>query len=105
MRRRVQAEVAEERRVVAEAEAAKQRREAEVRRSALERLKQIESLAAQLERANRLRRLADEFESQGLCAADGVVDAEWIRRAAGWLDPTTARRWVEVDGPLGLNRS
>lgn len=96
----MQAKVAEERRVVAEPEAAKQRQQAEVRCRALERLKQIEDLAAQLERANRLRRLADEFESQGLVAADGVVDAEWIRRAADWLDPTIARRWVEVDGSL-----
>ena len=103
IRHQVQGEIAEERRVIAEAETEKQRRQAEVRRKALEQLKHVEDLAAQLERANRLRRLADEFENQGLSAADGVVDAKWIRRAADWLDPTVVRYWADVDGRLEGN--
>ncbi|MGC2966083.1 hypothetical protein [Paraburkholderia aspalathi] len=99
IRRRAQAELNADRRVIAEAKAAEQRRQAEVRRQALERLKRVEDLAVKLERATRLRSLADKFESNGLSSIDGVIDAEWIRRAADWLDPTTERCWDDVDGP------
>jgi len=98
--RQVKAEIAEERHVIAEAKAEEQRRQAELRRKALEQLKHVEDLAAQLERANRLRKLANEFETQGLSAGGGVADAEWIRRAADWLDPTVVCYWAEVDGRL-----
>ncbi|RDK09144.1 hypothetical protein DN412_17030 [Cupriavidus lacunae] len=99
IRRHVRAEIDAERRIVAEARAQEQRRRAEVRRVALERLKQVEELATRLERANRLRGLANIFESNCLSSKDGVIDAQWIRRAADWLDPTVAGRWHEVDEP------
>ncbi|MFM0670754.1 hypothetical protein [Paraburkholderia sediminicola] len=99
IRRRVQAEISAERQVIAEAKVAEDRRLAEIRRQALERLKQVEEWATQLERANRLRSLADKFQTEKLSSNDGVIDADWIRRAADWLDPTVVRRWDEVDGP------
>jgi hypothetical protein len=99
IRRRVQAEINAERRVVTEAKAAEDLRLAEIRRKALERLKEVEEWATKLERANRLRSLADRVQAEKLSSNDGVIDAEWIRRAADWLDPTVVRRWDEVDGP------
>ncbi|MEZ0604928.1 hypothetical protein ACAX43_22595 [Paraburkholderia sp. IW21] len=99
IRRQVQTELNAERRVIAEAKAAEQQRQAKLRRQALERFKYVEDRAVKLERATRLRSLADEFESNGLSSTDGVIDAEWIRRAADWLDPTVVRRWDVVDGP------
>ncbi|MCP3025093.1 hypothetical protein [Cupriavidus basilensis] len=99
IRRQVQAELNAERRVLAEARAEEERRRAEVRQVALERLKGVEELATRLDRANRLRSLAKIFESNCLSSKDGVVDAAWIRRAADWLDPGVAGRWDEVDGP------
>ncbi|OAJ62751.1 hypothetical protein A6V36_20480 [Paraburkholderia ginsengiterrae] len=99
IRRRVKAEIDTKRKVIAEAKAAEERRLAEIRRKALERLKQVEELASKLERANRLRSLADKFQTEKLSSNDGVVDADWIRRAADWLDPTVLRRWDEADGP------
>lgn len=87
--------------VIAEAKAAEERRRAEIRRKALDRLKQVEELASKLERANRLRSLADRFLTEKLSSTDGVVDADWIRRAADWLDPTVVRHWNDVDGPHG----
>jgi hypothetical protein len=83
IRRRVQAEINAERRVIAEARAAKDLRQAEIRRKALERLKEVEEWATKLERANRLRSLADRVQAEKLASADGAIDAEWIRRAAG----------------------
>lgn len=99
IRRRVKAEIDAKRQVIAEAKAAEERRLAEIRREALERLKQVEELASKLERANRLRSLADKFQTEKLSSNDGVIDAGWIRRAADWLDPTVVRRWDDVDGP------
>jgi hypothetical protein len=99
IRRRVQDEINAERRVVAEAKAAEERRQADMRRKALERLKEVEEWATKLERANRLRSLADRFQAEKLSSNDRVIDAEWIRRAADWLDPTVVRRWDDVDGP------
>ncbi|MFM0009189.1 hypothetical protein [Paraburkholderia sediminicola] len=99
IRRRVKAEIDAKRRVIAEAKASEERRLAEIRRKALERLKQVEEWATQLERANRLRSLADKFQTEKLSSSDGVVDAEWIRRAADWLDPTVDRHWDDVDEP------
>jgi hypothetical protein len=99
IRRRVQAEINAERRVVAEAKAAEDLRQAEIRRKALERLNEVEEWATKLERANRLRSLADKFEIERLSSKDGMVDAEWVRRAADWLDPTVVRPWDDVDGP------
>jgi hypothetical protein len=99
IRRRVKAEIDAKRQDIAEAKAAEERRRAEIRRAALDRLKQVEEWATQLERANRLRRFADTFETEKLASNDGVIDAGWIRRAADWLDPTVVRHWDEVDGP------
>jgi hypothetical protein len=95
----VQAEINAERRVVAEAKAAEDLRLAEIRRKALERLKEVEEWSTKLERANRLRSLADRVQAEKLSSKDGVIDTEWIRRAADWLDPTVVRRWDDVDGP------
>lgn len=69
----------------------------EIRRVALDQLKHVEEWASKLERANRLRALAVEFESKQLRSSDDVVDAAWIRRAADWLDPTVDCRWDDVD--------
>lgn len=99
IRRSVKAEIDAKRQVIAEAKAAEERHQAEIRRNALERLKRVEEWATQLDRANRLRSLADKFEIEKLASKDGVIDAGWIRRAADWLDPTVVRRWDEVDGP------
>jgi hypothetical protein len=101
IRRSVKAEIDAKRQVIAEAKAAEERHQAEIRRNALERLKRVEEWATQLDRANRLRSLADKFEIEKLASKDGVIDAGWIRRAADWLDPTVVRRWDEVDGPRG----
>lgn len=90
-RRRVKAEIDAKRQVIAEAKAAEVRRQAEIRRKALDGLKQVEEWAIQRERANRLRSLADKFQTKKLSSNDGVIDAGWIRRAADWLDPTVAR--------------
>jgi len=101
IRRRVKVELTAERRILAEARAAEQRQRAEIRRIALERLKEVEELAMRLDRANRLRNLASIFENESLSSEDGVVDAQWIRRAADWLDPTVAAQWDDVDTPDG----
>ncbi|MGF6924280.1 hypothetical protein [Paraburkholderia sp. 40] len=99
VRRSVKAEIDAKRQVIAEATAAEERRQTELRTQALESLKQVEEWAARLERANRLRSLADKFQAEKLSSSDGVIDADWIRRAADWLDLTILRRWHEVDGP------
>ena len=99
IRRSVKFEIDAKRQVIAEAKAAEERHQTEIRRNALERLKRVEEWATQLDRANRLRSLADKFEIEKLASKDGVIDAGWIRRAADWLDPTVVRRWDEVDGP------
>ncbi|TDY24589.1 hypothetical protein B0G81_5028 [Paraburkholderia sp. BL6665CI2N2] len=98
IRRRVKVEIGAKRQVIAEAKAAEGRRRAEMQMKALDRLKQVEEWATKLERANRLRSLADKFETERLSSNDGVIDAEWIRRAADWVDPTILRHWDEVDG-------
>lgn len=98
IRRKVQAEISAERKVIAEAKAAEDRRLAAIRGKALDRLKEVEEWAAKLERANCLRSLADKFEAEKLASNDGVIDTEWIRRAADWLDPTVVRHWDDVDG-------
>ena len=59
-----------------------------MRRKALDRLKQVEEWATQLELASRLRNHADKFEAEKLASTDDVIDAEWIRRAADWVAPT-----------------
>ncbi|MFL9966595.1 hypothetical protein PQR02_37660 [Paraburkholderia sediminicola] len=99
IRRRVKAEIDAKRHLIAEAKAVEERRHAEIRRKALERLRQVEDWATQLERANRLRSLADKLETEKLASNDGVINAEWVRHAADWVDPTVLRRWDEVDGP------
>lgn len=101
IRRRVKAQIDAKRQVIAEAKVAEGRRRAEIRMKALDRLKQVEEWASKLERANRLRSLADKFETEKLSSNDGVIDAGWIRRAADWLDPTVIRHWDDVDGPRG----
>lgn len=98
VRHQVKAELAAERQALAAVQAAELRRQAEVRQLALARLKTVEEWASQVERATQLRALADIFEGKRLAAWDGAVDANWIRRAADWLDPTVAGKWDEVDG-------
>lgn len=93
----VNAEIAAEQRVIAAAKEAERARLEEIRRVELDRLKQVEEWASKLERANRLRALASEFESKKLTASDDAIDASWIRRAADWLDPTVDSHWDEVD--------
>ena len=97
IRESVQAEMAAEQRTLAAAKEAERLRLGEIRRIALDHLKRVEEWASKLERANRLRLLAVEFEAKKLKSSDGVVDATWIRRAADWLDPTVECRWDEVD--------
>lgn len=99
IRRRVKAEIDAKRQVIAEAKATEERRQTELRTQAMERLKQVEEWAALLERANRLRSLADKCQAEKLSSSDGVIDADWIRRAADWLDPTVVCRWDDMDGP------
>ncbi|MCI0147526.1 hypothetical protein KNO81_16690 [Paraburkholderia sediminicola] len=93
----VRAKMAAEQRVIAAAGEAERARLAEIRRVALGHLKRVEDWASKLERANRLRALAIEFESKQLKSSDDLVDAGWIRRAADWLDPTVKCRWDDVD--------
>ncbi|WP_031361001.1 hypothetical protein [Caballeronia sordidicola] len=98
----VQAEMRVEQRAVAAVQEAERARLAAIRRSAIEQLKRVEEWALKLERANRLRTLASEFEVKKLKSSDDVVDATWLRRAADWLDPTVNCRWDDVDNaPAG----
>ncbi|MFM0221656.1 hypothetical protein [Paraburkholderia dipogonis] len=98
----VQAEMRSEQRAVAAVQEAERARLAEVRRSAVERLKRVEDWALKLERANRLRALATEFEVKKLKSSDDVIDAAWLQRAADWLDPTVECRWEDMDNaPAG----
>jgi len=89
--------MAAEQRALAAAKEAERLRLDEIRRVALDHLKRVEEWESKLERANRLRLLAVEFEAKKLKASDDVVDATWIRRAADWLDPTVECSWDEVD--------
>jgi hypothetical protein len=93
----VRAEIALEQRALYAAQAAEQEKLAQIRRRAMEQLKRVENWAVKLERANRLRALANEFDAKKLKSSDDVVDAAWIRRAADWLDPTIECRWDDVD--------
>jgi hypothetical protein len=97
IRESVRTEMAAEERVIAAAREAERARLAEFRRVALNHLKRVEDWASKLERANRLRALAVEFEAKQLRSSDDVVDAAWIRRAADWLDPTVKCPWDDVD--------
>jgi hypothetical protein len=98
----VRAEMRVEQRAVAAAREAERTRLGAIRRSAMEQLKRVEEWASKLERANRLRVLAAEFEAKKLKSSDDVVDAVWVRRAADWLDPTVECRWDDVDNaPAG----
>ncbi|RQG99133.1 hypothetical protein [Paraburkholderia dinghuensis] len=105
IRNSVNAEIEAEQRVIAEARAAERARLEEIHRAELNRLKQVEEWASQLERANRLRALAAEFESRNRKSSDGVIDAAWIRRAADWLDPTVDCRWDDMDNVLSRYRA
>lgn len=62
----------------------------EIRQIALGNLKRAEEWASKLERANRLRALAVEFESKQRRSLDDVVDAAWIRLQTGWTRLSTA---------------
>lgn len=93
----VQAEMRAEQQVVAAAQEVERARLAAIRRSAIEQLKRVEEWALKLERANRLRVLATEFEVKKLKSSNDVVDAAWLRRAADWLDPTVECRWEDMD--------
>jgi hypothetical protein len=97
IRNSVQAEMRVEQRAVAAAQEAERARLAAIRRSAVEQLKRVEEWALKLERANRLRALATEFEVKKLKSSDDAVDATWLRRAADWLDPTVECRWDDMD--------
>lgn len=98
----VQAKMRVEQRAVAAVQEAERARLAAIRRSAIEQLKRAEEWALKLERANRLRALATEFEVKKMKSSDDVVDATWLRRAADWLDPTVKRRWDDMDNaPAG----
>jgi len=93
----VKAQMAREQHARFETQAAERARLAEIRRQAVGILKRVEGWAVKLERANRLRTLANEFDVKKLKSSDDVVDAAWIRRAADWLDPTVQCRWDDVD--------
>ena len=93
----VNAEIAAEQRAIVAAQEAERARLEAIRRAELERLKLVEEWASKLERANRLRALATEFESKKLTAPDDAIDATWIRQAADWLDPTVDLHWDAVD--------
>ncbi|CAE6695808.1 hypothetical protein [Paraburkholderia domus] len=97
IRNSVRAEMAREQQALFAAQAVERAKRAEIRRRAVEQLKRVESWAVKLERANRLRVLANEFDTKKLKSSDDIVDAAWIRRAADWLDPTIECRWDDVD--------
>ena len=102
IRSSVQAEMRVEERAVAAVQEAERARLAAIRRSAVEQLKRVEEWALKLERANRLRALAIEFEVKKLKSLDDAVDAKWLRRAADWLDPTVECEWDDMDNaPAG----
>jgi hypothetical protein len=102
IRNSVQAEMRVEQRAVAAVQDAERARLAAIRRSAIEQLKRVEEWALKLERANRLRALATEFEVKKMKSSDDVVNATWLRRAADWLDPTVECRWDDMDNaPVG----
>jgi hypothetical protein len=97
IRSSVQAEMRIEQRALAAVQEAERARLAAIRRSAIEQLKRVEEWALNLERANRLRALATEFEVKKLKSSEDVIDATWLRRAADWLDPTVECRWGDMD--------
>lgn len=99
LREKAQAEVNAERQKIAEAKAAERYRLEEIKRNALKQLKDAEEWASQLARASKLRALAKEFDVRKLRSSDGSIDAEWLHRAADWLDPTVKCHWEEIDGP------
>ncbi|WP_157685261.1 hypothetical protein [Robbsia andropogonis] len=99
LREKAQSEVNAERQKIAEAKAAERYRLEEIKRNALKQLKDAEEWASQLDRASKLRALAKEFDAGKLRSSDGSIDAEWLHRAADWLDPTVKCHWEEVDGP------
>lgn len=69
-----------------------------IKREELDRLKHYEELADQLQRAHRLRELADGMErSGGFSHEEGVEKVTWIRNAADWLDPLVGKAWPVVD--------
>lgn len=74
------------------------RRKVELKREELERLKHFEDAASQLDRAVRLRDLADGMEKCGKFSnPEGLEKVAWIRNAADWLDPLVDKRWPVVD--------
>lgn len=73
-------------------------RNVELKRKELERLKHFEDAASQLDRAVRLRDLADGMEKSGKFSnPEGLEKLAWIRSAADWLDPLVDKRWPAVD--------
>lgn len=94
LRRDIRAE--ERRREKARREA--HQRKVERRRKELDRLKHFEDAASQLDRALRLRSLADGMEKCGKFAnPEGLEKVAWIRNAADWLDPLVNKKWPTVD--------
>lgn len=102
IRNSVQAQMRVEQRALAAVQEADRAKLAAIRRSAIEQLKRVEEWALNLERANRLRALATEFEVKKLKSSGDAVDATWLRHAADWLDPTVECRWDDMDNaPVG----
>lgn len=80
-------------------EAARERREAleACRDNELARLKQIEEWVAQWKRANELRAFTATLEALAQAGEKFNIDPVWVRNAADWLDPLTAKHWPAVD--------
>lgn len=98
---RVEREMREEANARREAEFRERERRRAIREQNLARLKRAEEDAHRLERARRLRALADALTPSGAQSSEKrAAEAAWLRRAADWLDPTVHVRWPEVDdGP------
>jgi len=95
---KVQKELAIERARQAEILRGEQRRLYERRQAELNKLKEVEALAAKWERAVRLRAFASAVAAIGPDASEGAAElVPWIRRAADWIDPTVEAHWPEVD--------
>jgi hypothetical protein len=86
------------------------RAKAQIADKELRRLRLFESCAKQLERAQRLRALADTLEKKNITLVvrgddantenqmqSGLSQVAWLRRAADWLDPASSTSWPEVE--------
>jgi len=96
LRLKVARELAQDRAKQAEVRRAEQRKLAERREAELEKLKKLEAAATEWDRAQRLRRFAAAL-AVATAVEGGKELAEWINRAADWVDPLVKARWAEVD--------